>query len=61
MPKKYRITIQRVLKEEYEMELEAEGLMPALDQARSIVSTRNEQLTSGKYSVIRITEAKEST
>jgi len=60
MSNKFKITIQRVIKEEYDMELEADGAMAAFDQARQMVNTRNQASTSGKYSVIKV-ELKEST
>jgi hypothetical protein len=58
---KYKIIIQRVVKENYEMVLEGEDTMTALDQAREMVKTRNATSTSGVYSVIKIDDIKEST
>ena len=58
---KFRITVQRVIKEEYDMELEAENLVSALDQAREMVRVRNERINDEQYSVTRIEDVKEST
>jgi hypothetical protein len=60
MPK-FRITIQRVEKETYTMELEGDDAMKAFDEARAMVKARNEASTSGIYSVIKIEDVKEST
>lgn len=58
---KFHITVQRVIKEEYDMELEAENLVSALDQAREMVRIRNERINDEQYSVTRIEDVKEST
>ncbi len=58
---KFKVVVQRVVKEQYDMELNSDTIMNALDQARDMVKVRNERSTSGKYSVIKIDEIKEST
>lgn len=58
---KFKVVVQRVVKEQYDMELDSDNIMNALDQARDMVKSRNEKSTSGKYSVIKIDEIKEST
>lgn len=55
---KYKITIRRQLIEDYEMVLENDNLMAALDEARRQVTCRNERSKIGKYSVIKIEEVK---
>lgn len=58
---KYKITIRRLLTEDYEMVLENDNLMAAFDEARRQVACRNERSKIGKYSVIKIEELKEET
>lgn len=58
---KFKVVVQRVVKEQYDMELDSDGIMNALDQARDMVKDRNARSTSGQYSVIKIDEIKEST
>lgn len=50
----FTITVQRVIKEQYSMTLEAETAMQAYDMARKMVDTRNTKSTSGKYSVTKV-------
>jgi hypothetical protein len=54
--KKFKITIPRTFKEEYEMELEADQAIIALDIARTMTEKRNQTSTNGQYSVIEIEE-----
>lgn len=56
---KHKITIRRVLVEDYEMMLENDNLMTSLDEARKLVASRNETSKIGKFSVIKIEEVKE--
>ncbi len=56
---KYKITIRRLVTEDYEMVLENDNLMAAFDEARRQVASRNERSKIGKYSVIKIEELKE--
>lgn len=52
----YTITVERVVKEQYDMILEAETSMQALDEARQMCVVRNKRSTSGTYSVISVEE-----
>lgn len=56
---KHRITIKRVLEEEYELILENETTMGAFDEARKLVTARNEKSKVGRFFVTKITEVKE--
>jgi hypothetical protein len=56
---KYKITIERHLKEEYEMELEDETIMGAFDTARKQVADRNVTSRIGRFSVTKIKEVKD--
>ena len=56
---KHRITIRRVLIEDYEMVLENDSVMTSLDEARKLVAARNETSKIGRFSVIKIEEVKE--
>jgi competence protein ComGC len=57
----YTITIVKVESETYEMELEAEGSMSALDQARSMVKERNEKCPQGtRFSVLKVIKKEEN-
>lgn len=56
---KYKITIRRLVTEDYEMVLENENVMAAFDEARRQVAARNERSKIGKYSVIKIENLKE--
>lgn len=56
---KYQITIKRILEEEYEMVLEDETIMGAFDEARKLVTARNESSKIGRFFVAKITEVKE--
>lgn len=60
MPK-YKITIRRTLKEDYDMELEGNNTMEVFDQAREMARVRNETSNNGVYSVIKIEDIKENT
>jgi hypothetical protein len=44
---KCKVTIERISKETYEMDLEYSDCMQALDHARQIVADRNKSATSG--------------
>lgn len=50
----FKITIERSVKEIYEMELEASEAMVAFDQARQMVKARNQTSAVGTYSVIKV-------
>lgn len=56
---KYKITIERHLKEEYEMELEDETIMKAFDEARRLVTARNANSHIGRFFVTKIVEVKD--
>lgn len=56
---KYKITIKRVLEEEYEMVLEDETIMAAFDEARKLVTTRNKSSKIGRFFVTKIKEVKD--
>ncbi len=56
---KHKITIKRVLEEEYEMVLENETTMGAFDEARRLVAARNEKTHIGRFFVTKITEVKD--
>jgi hypothetical protein len=55
---KFKVTIERVLREEYEMILEDESITNALDEARKIVAVRNEKNKVGQFFITKI-ETKE--
>ncbi len=58
MPK-FNITIEQIRKEIHQMELEAESPMDALDQARSMVATRNTHVPPNtRYHVAKVEEVK---
>lgn len=52
--KKFKITIKRVLVEEYEMLLENESIMAAFDEARQAVVLRNKTSNIGQFHVTKI-------
>lgn len=52
--KKFKITIKRVLIEEYEMSLENESIMAAFDEARQAVGLRNKTSQIGQFYVTKI-------
>lgn len=55
MPKTiYRVVVQKVIEEEQEMELEADSAMEAFDEARKMTIIRNQNSTSGTFSVIKV-------
>jgi hypothetical protein len=56
---KYKITIKRVLEEEYEMDLEDETIMRAFDEARKLVTARNATSRIGRIFVTKIKEVKD--
>lgn len=56
---KFRVTIQRTVKEEQEMELEAETYMEAFDQARKLTNQKQNSTATGSYSVIKVESIKE--
>lgn len=56
---KYKITIKRVLEEEYEMTLDNETIMGAFDEARKLVNARNTNSHIGRFVVTKIKEEKE--
>jgi hypothetical protein len=56
---KYKITIKRVLEEEYEMDLEDETIMRAFDEARKLVTARNATSRIGRFFVTKIKEVKD--
>jgi hypothetical protein len=58
---KFKITIERVEKETYDLNLEGDDVLSTLDAARAMVKARNEVSTNGVYSVIKIETVKEST
>jgi len=51
---RYKVTIEKVTRESYEMVLEAETVMAALDEARHLVANRNRNLRDGKFHVTKI-------
>lgn len=54
---KYRITIEQVVKEEHEMQLEGVSAMEALDHARAQVAARNKKCPVGTvFSVKKVEE-----
>lgn len=52
---KYTVTIERVVKETYEMDLESDSIMEAFDQARLLTESLN-QTSDAKSYVIKIKE-----
>jgi hypothetical protein len=56
---KYKITIKRILQEEYEMVLEDETIMRAFDEARKLTAARNATSRIGRFFVTKIEEVKE--
>jgi hypothetical protein len=55
--KPYTITIQRIVKEDYTMVLDAESAIQALDVARQMVEIRNKRsATSGTFFVMKVEE-----
>lgn len=55
---KFKVTIERVIREEYEMVLEGESITQALDEARKIITVRNEKNKLGQFFIAKI-ETKE--
>ena len=51
---KFKITIRRVVVEDYEMTLKGDSIMEAFDEARRLVEARNVTSNIGKFSVIKI-------
>jgi hypothetical protein len=56
---KYKITIRRILQEEYEMVLEDDSIMAAFDEARKLVTSRNVTSQVGRFFVTKIEEVKD--
>ncbi len=56
---KYKITIKRVLEEEYEMVLDNESVMGAFDEARKLVAARNEKTNIGRFFITKVTTIKD--
>ena len=56
---KFKITIERHLKEEYEMELKDNTIMGAFDEARKLVAARNVTTQIGRFFVTKIAEVKD--
>lgn len=52
--KKFKITIQRIETEEYEMVLEKESIMVAFDEARRLAEHRNKTSNIGTFVVTKI-------
>ncbi len=52
---KYTVTIERVIKETYEMDLESDSIMEAFDQARLLTESLN-QTSEAKNYVTKIKE-----
>lgn len=57
MPK-FNVTVERMVKEEYQMTLQTDTAMQALDQAREMAKARNKTSLSGHYSIIKVEEEK---
>jgi hypothetical protein len=55
----FKITIQRVVREDYEVEIEADDIMLAFDMATSMVAKRNERTNNGKFYVTKIETSQE--
>jgi hypothetical protein len=56
---KFKVTVQKSFHEEYEIELDAGGVMAAFDEVRKMTDKRNKASTDGsRYSVIKV-ETKE--
>lgn len=55
---KFKVIIERVIREEYEMILEDESITNALDEALKIVAARNEKNKVGQFFITKI-ETKE--
>jgi hypothetical protein len=53
MKKKYTVVIQHVVKEEVEMEIEADSAMNAYDEVQSIIKIRNSK-TNKKFAINKI-------
>jgi hypothetical protein len=56
---KFKITVEHVIREEYEMVFEDENIMRAFDKARELVAARNKTVRAGKFFVTKISEVKE--
>jgi hypothetical protein len=52
--KKFKVTIKQVIEEEYEMTLEDDSIVKALDEARRLVEVRNKTSKHGKFHVTKI-------
>ena len=55
---KFKVTIERIIREEHEMLLDGESITDALDEARQIVTARNEKNKIGQFFIAKI-ETKE--
>lgn len=51
---KFKVTIERVILEQYEMTLEDDSIVHALDEARALVDTRNAKSKGGYFHVTKI-------
>ncbi len=51
---KFKITIKQVIEEEYEMTLEDESIVGALDEARRLVAIRNKTSKHGQFHVTKV-------
>lgn len=56
---KIKITIKRVLTEDYEMTLDKDSLMEAFDEARQLVAARNLTSKIGRFFITKIDEVKD--
>jgi hypothetical protein len=56
---KFKITIERHLIEEYEMELEGDSIIEAFDEARKLTTARNVTSHIGRFFVTKIIEVKD--
>jgi len=54
MATKFKITIRRIQAEDYEMELESETIVTALDEIRRIIKARNKSNINGTFHLYKI-------
>lgn len=57
---KFKIVITQVIEKEYEMILENDNVMQALDEARSLVEIRNKSNKNGQFFVTKIDTIRDS-
>jgi len=57
---RYKVTVEKVTRESYQMLLEGENIMEVFDEVRLLAERRNQRATNGQYHVTKIEEERET-